>query len=156
MTDLWTCPKCRKRFVTRNMWHSCGGHTVDGFMAGKSDAAWAYWDALCEMVGRCGPYEVVANRSRLAFMVRVRFAGISAVSDRGMSLSFWLKERIDSPRFRKVEHYGGRDWGYHVRVTALDQLDDELQGWLCRAYDVGRQAGSRTGDHSGSGDGRPS
>ncbi len=137
--DLWTCPSCGKRFVTARMWHSCGRHSVAGFMAGKSELAWAYWDRLQEMVGRCGPYSVVANKTRLAFMVRVRFAGMSAVSDQGMSFAFWLKERIHSPRFRKVEHYGGRDWGYHVRVTSLGDLDDEVQSWLCRAYEVGCQ-----------------
>ncbi len=140
-SDLWVCPSCRKRFVTRNMWHSCGNHTVEAFLEGKSDVARAYWDRLCELVGNCGPYSIVANKTRLAFMVRVRFAGMSAVSDRGMSFAFWLKRRIDSPRFRKIEHYGGSDWGYHVRVASLDHLDDEVQEWLCMAYEVGCQRG---------------
>lgn len=138
-SDLWTCPNCEKRFVTRNMWHSCGPHTIDEFMAGKSEQAWAYWNRLREMVGKCGPYSTVANKTRVGFMVRVRFAGVSAVSDRGMSLSFWLKQRIDDPRFRKVEHYGGNDYGYHIRVRSLDELDDQIQHWLCMAYEVGCQ-----------------
>jgi hypothetical protein len=45
-----------------------------------------------------------------------------------MSLNFWLKERIDSPRFRKVEKYGRRDWVYFLRVTTPDDLDEEIQG----------------------------
>lgn len=138
-SDLWTCPSCQKRFVTRNMWHSCGNHSVEQFMAGKSQTAWEFWNRLQEMVARCGPYSIVANKTRIGFMVRVRFAGISAVSDRGMSLGFWLKEQLASPRFRKVEHVGGRDWIYSLRIKSLDELDDELQCWLCMAYDVGCQ-----------------
>jgi hypothetical protein len=138
-SDLWTCPACGKRLVTRNMSHSCGAHTVDQFMEGKGRQAWAFWERLQEMVGRCGPYTIVANKTRLEFMVRVRFAGMDAVSERGMSMSFWLKEQIESPRFRKVAHYGGRDWVYHLRLLALEDLDDEIQGWLCRSYDVGCQ-----------------
>ena len=106
-------------------------------MAGKDEVAWDYWNRLNEMVGKCGPYSVVANKTRLAFMVRVRFAGVGAVSSRGMSVSFWLKRRIDHPRFRKVEHYGRSDFGYHLRITAPDELDDQLQEWLCMAYRVG-------------------
>lgn len=53
--------------------------------------------------------------------------------------AFWLKHRIESPRFRKVEHYGGDDWGYYLRVESLDDLDDEVQEWLCMAYEVGCQ-----------------
>lgn len=108
-------------------------------MAGKGDIAWAYWKRLEEMIGVCGEYSIVANKTRLAFMVRVRFAGVGAVSSRGMSLSFWLKKRIDHPRFRKVEHYGRNDYGYHLRVTSLDELDDQVQEWLCMAYAVGCQ-----------------
>jgi hypothetical protein len=138
-SDLWACPGCGKRFVTRNMSHSCGRHTVEQFMEGKGPQAWAYWEKLQEMVGRCGPHTIVANKTRLEFMVRVRFAGMDAVSERGMSMSFWLKERLESPRFRKVEHYGGRDWVYYLRLTAVEDLDDEIQGWLCRSYGVGCQ-----------------
>jgi hypothetical protein len=138
-SDLWTCPRCGKRLVTRNMSHSCGPHTVEAFMEGKGPIAAAFWDRLREMVAECGPHTIVANKTGLAFMVRVRFAGISAVSERGMSLNFWLKERIDSPRFRKVEKYGRRDWVYFLRVTTPDDLDEEIQGWICRSYLVGCQ-----------------
>jgi hypothetical protein len=140
-SDLWTCPLCGKRFVTRNMYHSCGKHTVEAFMEGKGPAAWAFWERLQEMVGRCGPYSIVANKTGLAFMVRVRFAGMSAVSERGMSLNFWLKRRIESPRFRKVERYGRRDWVYFLRLPMLEDLDDEIQDWLCQSYLVGCQRG---------------
>jgi len=108
-------------------------------MDGKSDIAWAYWRGLQALVGNCGPYSIVTNKTGLAFMVRVRFAGMSAVSDRGMSYAFWLKQRIGSPRFRKIEHYGGNDWGYLLRATSLEDLDDEVQRWLCMAYEVGCQ-----------------
>ncbi len=138
-SDLWSCPRCGKRFVTRNMAHSCGAHTVEAFMEGKGPLAWIYWEKVNEMVGRCGPYTVVANKTRLEFMVRVRFAGVDAVSERGLSLSFWLKRRIESPRFRKVEHFGARDWVYHLRLTGIDELDAEVQDWLCQSYEVGCQ-----------------
>jgi hypothetical protein len=38
-----------------------------------------------------------------------------------------------------VDYYGHRDWVYFLRVTSLDALDDEIQAWLCRAYEVGCQ-----------------
>ncbi|MGH8951787.1 MAG: hypothetical protein ACRDX9_10205 [Acidimicrobiia bacterium] len=56
-----------------------------------------------------------------------------------MSLSFWLKQPIDSPRFRRIERLGADNWLYHVRVASLDELDAEVQDWLCRSYEVGCQ-----------------
>jgi len=53
-----------------------------------------------------------------------------------MSFSFWLKERIESPRFGKVVLYGRTDWVHHLRISSLD---GEVQGWLCRSYQVGCQ-----------------
>ncbi len=141
MTDrpLWTCPRCGKRFVNRNTFHSCGRHTIEQYLEGKGPRARQLWESLVTLVERCGPFDFVANKSRIGFMVRVRFAGITNLSERGMTLGFWLKERIESPRFSKVEQYTPRDWGYHLRITSPQDLDDEVAGWLCRAYQVGCQ-----------------
>ncbi len=140
---LWTCPSCGAKYVTPNIWHSCNRLTPEDWLEGKGPRAMALWGRLVEAMSAIGPYELHATRSRISFMVRVRFAGVSALSDRGMSLNFWLKERIASPRLAKAEHLGHRDWIYRVRITAPEEIDDEVTGWLRRAYDVGRQqAGS--------------
>jgi hypothetical protein len=31
-TELWTCPKCGRRFVSRNLWHASGDYSVEGFL----------------------------------------------------------------------------------------------------------------------------
>jgi len=72
-------------------------------------------------------------------MVRVRFARVQRVSDRGMTCGFWLERRIRSPRFKKVEHIPKGNRIYTLRITSPDELDDELLGWLREAYDVGLQ-----------------
>ena len=102
-------------------------------MDGKGPGAWAYWDRLQEVVATCGPYSIVANKSRLEFMVRVRFAGMDSVSERGMSFSFWLKERLDSPRVRKVVLYG-RTTGY----TTCGPYRSTISTMRCRAGYAGR------------------
>jgi hypothetical protein len=138
---LWACPECGKLFWQANASHSCGLHTVDEFLKGKSPTALAYWERLRAMVDLCGPNTLVANKTNIGFMVLVRFVGVTALSDRGMTMNFWLKEEVNSSRFAKVEYLLHRDWLYRLRITSLDQMDDELQGWLCRSYVVGcRQA----------------
>jgi hypothetical protein len=61
----------------------------------------------------------------------------SAPGSGGYLRPLWLKERIESPRLRKVVLYGRTDWVHHVRVVSIDDLDDEVTGWLCRSYQVG-------------------
>jgi hypothetical protein len=125
--------------VTRNIWHSCGPDTVEAFLEGKGAKARALWEALVELVADLDPSEFVANRTGIGFMVRVRSAGVRSISDRGMTVGFWLKRRIESPRFTRVEHLERNDWIYTFRVRSPEELDDEVRGWLRESYDVGSQ-----------------
>jgi hypothetical protein len=138
--DLWTCPRCGARFVTRNTWHGCGDYTVDGFFEGRPARLRELYDAWVAPVGEFGPFEQVPTKSRIAFMVRVRFAGVVRLRKDGLVCGFWLKRQIDSPRLTKVEHLGRSDWIYQFVLRSEDELDDEVREWLREAYDVGRQA----------------
>lgn len=112
---------------------------VEEFLADKGPKAMALWDRLIEIVAANGPFDYVVQKGRVGFMVRVRFAGVSAMSERGMTLGFWLKEQVESPRFAKVEHLNRSDWLYRLRVTQLEELDEEVAGWLAMSYRVGCQ-----------------
>lgn len=79
---LWTCPKCGRKFVGRNMWHACGDYSVEGFLEEKGDRAPELFDGFEQLIAACGPYEVAPAKTRVAFMARVRFAGVNAISDR--------------------------------------------------------------------------
>jgi hypothetical protein len=131
---LWTCPKCGRRFVGRNMWHACGDHSVEKFLGSKGERARDFFDRFESLIAACGPYEVAPAKTRVAFMVWVRFAGVSAISDRGMTIAFGLPRRLRSGRIRKIEQYGSGWYGHFMRITSPDQLDDELLGWLGESY----------------------
>lgn len=138
--DLWTCPRCGARFVTRNMSHGCGEYSVDGHFQGKPARFRRLYDALVALVGELGPSEQVPTKTRVAFMVRVRFAAVNRVRRDGLVCHLWLKRRIESPRFTKVELLGRSDWIHHFVLRSEAELDDELRGWMREAYDVGKQA----------------
>jgi hypothetical protein len=79
------CPRCGARFVTRNMRHGCGDYSVDGFFEGKPARLRELCDALVAFIGSIGPFEQVPTKSRIAFMVRVRFAGVARLRKEGSS-----------------------------------------------------------------------
>ena len=131
--ELWTCPTCGRRLVGRNMWHSCGKYSVEAFLAGKGARARELFEGFERLVATCGPYEVAPAKTRVAFMTRVRFAAVYAVSQRGMTITVGLPRPLAHPRVRKVEHLGS--WYLHwMRIASPDELDDELRGWLCESY----------------------
>jgi Domain of unknown function (DUF5655) len=135
---LWTCPRCGRRFVTANLWHSCEIHTLEEHFQRTEPHVIETYRAYEAAVRAIGPVEVVPQKSRVVFMVRMRFAGCT-FAKRWLNARFLLTRRIDSPRIVKVEQFGPRSFGHHLRLSSPEDVDDELKAWLVEAYAVGEQ-----------------
>lgn len=134
MRPLWTCPKCGAKFVVKNNWHSCGNATLDDWKARMGPKARAFYDRFEKMIAACGEYHVAPAKTRIAFLGRVRFAGITSLSEKGMSCSFSLPKPLTSSRFTKVEEVVPGWWVHRMRITEPDQLDKQIQAWLRESY----------------------
>jgi transposase-like protein len=74
---LWTCPKCGRRFANRNQTHTCAPlGSVEDHLAGKPAIVETYraFEAAARAVG---PFEVLAEKTRIAFFARMSFGGAS-------------------------------------------------------------------------------
>ncbi len=131
---LWTCPKCGLKFVSRNLSHSCGRATVADWEDKMGPRAQRLYDRLRRLVGRCGPFEVSPAKTRITFLGRVRFAGITRLSEDGMRFNFALPHPLRSPRFRKVAEVVPGWWSHELEVTRPSELDSEVQDWLRLSY----------------------
>lgn len=74
---LWTCPRCGHHFVTANLWHSCGRYELGPHLAGRDPSVRRTSDRLVELAQACGPVTVYPQKTRIVFMVRVRFGGVT-------------------------------------------------------------------------------
>lgn len=91
------------------------------------------------MARSCGDdVEVVPQRSRIVFMVRVRYAG-AVLQQRAVDARFALRREETSPRVWKRERFDDLWVGHHVKLRDEADLDAELAGWLCESYRLGRQ-----------------
>jgi len=133
---LWTCPKCGAKFISKNLWHSCGLATLDDWKKGMGTQARELYDRFEEMIAACGAYHVAPAKTRIAFMGRVRFAGITSLSEKGMTCAFALPHPLKSRRFVKVEELAPGWWIHRLRITDVEQLDKELQDWLRESYEL--------------------
>jgi Domain of unknown function (DUF5655) len=93
---LWTCPKCRHRFVTRNMWHSCSNYSLEGHFEGKEPAVREIFNKLLELIEQCGPVTVIPQKTRIAIQARVRFAG-GVARKNWFDAGLWLTRRTEHP-----------------------------------------------------------
>jgi uncharacterized C2H2 Zn-finger protein len=138
-SPLWKCPKCGQRFVTRNMWHSCVRRSTADFFGDRDPRLKALYTHWLRLVRRFGPVTVNVNKTRISFQGRVRFAGVARTTRNALVCSFWLKRRIQSPRFERVERIPPNNYVYQFKLTDQAQLDVEVEGWLREAYKVGVQ-----------------
>ena len=135
LPEVWICPKCGARLVSRNLWHSCGQHTLEALFAGAAPGVLELAREYVAMLRSLGDVQVIAQKTRLVCVARVRFAGLSP-RKRGFQATFALHRWLDSPRIVKRVDYGPRWRAHHVMVQARADLDDELRGWLQESHDV--------------------
>ena len=119
--------------------HSCGKYSVKKFLAGKSKHAISLYEHFSTLVLECGPVQVAPAKTRIGFQVRMIFAAVNKLSDRGLDAHVVLTRRLEGPRFRRIEMMTPRCFVHHFRVESLSELDEEVRNWLREAYQVGTQ-----------------
>lgn len=131
---LWTCPRCGLKFVSKNLWHSCGRATLADWKRKMGPRASKLYRRFEQLIARCGTYHVSPAKTRIAFLGRVRFAGITRLSEDGMTCAFALPFPLTSRRFTKVAEVAPGWWSHELRVSEPAELNAEVQAWLRRSY----------------------
>lgn len=133
---MWTCSKCGHKFVNANTWHSCGNYNLEDHFEGKDPLVREIFAALVELVGGFGPVTVYAQKSRIVFQARTRFASV-VTRKKWLLLQFWLKRQTSHPLLQRVEMYTYRDYGHILRLKAPEDIDGSLGNLLREAYALG-------------------
>jgi hypothetical protein len=127
--------------VTTNVWHSCTRVSLDEAFAHSTQNARRAFERFADLAASCGPVEVIAQRTRIVIMGRVRFAGAVVLRDR-VRLNVALTRRLDVPWLTDIESYNSR-WHAHrfeARTAADVDAIAELPALLCEGYhDLGQQ-----------------
>jgi Domain of unknown function (DUF5655) len=136
---LWTCPECGRAFARPNQTHTCRPLVaLESHFAGRPALVREIFDRVVELASRCGPVTVLPEGTRIALAARMSFCAL-------MPRRAWvdghvvLARRLESPRFRRIETFGPRNHLHAFRVSSVDEVDDEVAGWLAEAYEVGMQ-----------------
>ena len=135
---LWRCPKCGKWFVTRNIFHSCAHYSLAHHFRGKPRAR-ALFEHFRRALEAFGPVRLVSNKTKVGFMVRVRFAGVTYVRGDSLRCGMWLTRRVASKHWVKVDRYAPRAYIYQFELRKPGDLNPEIRRFLRESYAVGCQ-----------------
>jgi hypothetical protein len=136
--DLWTCPRCGRRFANRNQSHTCGRWTLAHHLDGRSAEIVEIVERVFAAARALGPVDVIAEKTRIALAARMSFAALM-VRTRWVDGHVVLARRLEAPRFRRVETFSARNHLHAFRLRAPAEVDDEFAAWLAEAYQVGLQ-----------------
>lgn len=135
---LWTCRECGHRFVTRNIWHSCSNYRLDHHFKGRDPVVRKVFDKYVSLAKKCGPVTVYAQKTRIVFMVRMRFAG-GHTARQWLNATLLLERRARHPHLRKIEYFPPRYFVHHFRLTGLSDIDRPMAALMREAYVLGCQ-----------------
>ena len=134
---LWSCPRCGHRFVTQNLWHSCGQYKLSDHFVGKDPVVRELFDALTKQIRRNGPVTIYAQKTRIVFQVRVRFVSVMC-RKQWLDCTIWLKRRVEHPLLRRLEFLPPYNYIHHFRLTEKAQIE-EIEPLVRQSYAIGCQ-----------------
>lgn len=136
LKPLWRCPKCGHRFVSANLWHSCGRYDLADHFVGRDPIVRKLFDRFMRVVRAQGRVTMYPQKTRIICMVRVRFAG-ATTRKRGLDVHLWLKRRAEHATLRKVEFYPSSGYINYFRFERLNAFDTAFARLVGEAYTVG-------------------
>lgn len=105
---------------------------------GKDPAVRALFRRYRQLIRACGPVRMYAQKGRIVFQARARFAG-AVPRKRWLDCGLWLRRRVDSGRFYKIEFIPPNSYLHSFRVRRGEDLDEVVAALLREAYAVGMQ-----------------
>jgi len=135
---MWTCPKCKQKFVNINQWHSCSQNTVDKFLANRTKKALELYNHFISEFKKIGDFELHPAKTRIALNKKMRFASINRLGKDCLDAHLVFIERFDETLcFHKIDEVTKRAFVHHFRLYRKEDLTDELKKYMKMAYKIG-------------------
>ena len=122
------------------MAHSCGRYRLADHFKGKNPIVRQLFRDFRALVKTVGKFTVYAQRTRIVFQTRARFAGVQVKKNR-LDIGLWLKRRREHPRLYRIEFYPPSDYVHRIRLADPAEIDGTLARFVREAYKVGLQEG---------------
>jgi hypothetical protein len=117
--------------------HSCGSFSVDQFLASKSNEASDLYRQVEKFILGLGDVRIAPAKTRIGFQNCRIFAAVNRAADWHLDIHIVTFTPIQSERVRRVEQLTPDCAVNHIRIGGVQDLDEELAGWLRQGYEWG-------------------
>ncbi len=138
--QMWTCPKCKQRFVNRNQAHSCGNYTIAEFLEGKSKRAIGLFHHFISEYRKIGSFDLHPVKTRVALLTQMRFCAINKVGEDFIDAHLVLVRPYNRAKcFRRIDNLGNRFFIHHLRIRNKSDVNSEVIKYMRLALEVGNR-----------------
>ncbi len=137
---MWTCSKCKRKFLRVKQSHSCVVFPLKNHFQGKEQVARPLFDELVKKIRKyAGPLTVDSVPCCIHLVHGQTFAAVWALKDK-IRVDFRLDENIKDPRiFRKVKMSPNR-YLYYLDIREKSRIDKKLLYWIKESYKLSMRA----------------
>jgi hypothetical protein len=109
--------------------------TVEQHFSGRAEHVRRIYDAIVDASSKLGPVEQDLKKTSLHLNRRVAFAGVQTRKD-ALILTLKSDRAVNHRRVHKTEQTSANRWHFEVRLTAPEEVDDQIRQWLRAAYEL--------------------
>jgi predicted transport protein len=132
MTNLWTCPRCERRFTQKNQRHACGTGDRAKVLRNRPPHIVDLYGALERFVKSLGTVEVVARERYVLFRTNRIFVDLVVMSN-ALRVAVHLPRKVENPLFIKIA--SDRKQVTHVAKIDNAEMLEVLKPLLREAYE---------------------
>jgi hypothetical protein len=108
---------------------------VEQHFEGRSPVVRDIYDTIVAAAREFGPVEQDPKKTSIHLNRKSAFAGIQTRKD-FLILTVKATSDIDSPRISKRENTSACRWHHEIKIFNLDEVDNEIIGWLRNGYEL--------------------
>jgi predicted DNA-binding protein (MmcQ/YjbR family) len=109
--------------------------TVEQHFSGRADHVRRIYDTIVETSSTLGPVEQDPKKTSIHLNRRVAFAGVQTRKD-ALILTLKSDRAIKHRRVHKTEQTSANRWHFEVRLSAPEEVDDQIRQWIQGSYEL--------------------
>lgn len=135
---MWTCPKCKRKFLRAKQSHSCVKYPLQNHFKGKEKIAKPLFEELVKRIKKnIGPVRIQSVPCCIHLVSHYTFGAVWALRDK-IRIDFRLDSQIKDPRiFKKIKMSPNR-YLYFLDIKNKSDIDRKLLSWLEHGYNLAK------------------
>ena len=132
--QLWTCPKCKRKFEKRGQVHSCRPFALARHFEKKPEGKLLYKQLRQAVRNELGAFKVESLECCIHFVSTFTFAAVKIFKNK-IRVDFSLSTEIKDNRITHSIPMSAHRTLYCVDVVKPEDIDSQLIGWIKKARD---------------------